>query len=190
MFTLWEIVQILITIFAIGFIFAGYIKKPQTHTDYIENLLEGRRWKRFFNWGDIKFSTAVVAPAIILHELGHKFVGIALGYASHYEMWSTGLGIGVFLRLIGSKFLLFAPGYVVIMGATKLDMALIAFAGPAVNIVLFGISWAMLDSGKFRKHARFLWISKQVNLWLFIFNMIPIPPLDGSKVLAGLMAII
>jgi Zn-dependent protease len=186
-FTGTEIIEIAITVFAIGFIFAGFIKK-RTHYD-IEELLEGYSWKKFFNWEDIKFSTAIVAPAIIFHELGHKFVGLALGYASYYKMSSFGLGLGVFLRIIGSRFLFFLPGYVVVPAADKIDMAIIAFAGPAVNLILLAISWAMLESGKFKKYSRALWISKQINLWLFIFNMIPIPPLDGSKVLAGLLSI-
>jgi Zn-dependent protease len=188
-FGVWELIQIAITVLAIGFIFAGFIKKPRTHYD-LEEMFGGNRFRKFFNWEDIKFSTYIVAPAIILHELGHKFAGLALGYSSYYEMSSFGLGLGVFLRLVGSRFLFFLPGYVVIVGATKLDMALIAFAGPLVNLILLGVSWAMLESGKFRKHARALWISKQINLWLFIFNMIPIPPLDGSKVLAGLLALL
>jgi Zn-dependent protease len=190
MFALWEITQILITIVAIGFIFSGFIKKPQTHKDYFEQMFGGNRWSKFLNWGNFKFSTAVVAPAIILHELGHKFAGIALGYPSYYEMSSFGLSLGVFLRLIGSRFLLFLPGYVVIPGATDIHLAAIAFAGPAVNLILLAVSWAMLESGKFRKYSRYLWISKQINLWLFIFNMLPIPPLDGSKVVIGLMAIL
>lgn len=189
LFTLSEIAQILITIVAIGFIFSGFIKKPRVH-DYFEDLLHSRgRWSRFFNWDDFKFSTAIVAPAIILHELAHKFAGFALGYASYYQMSGFGLSIGVFLRLIGSRFLFFLPGYVVVPAADKIHMGLIAFAGPAVNLALFGVSWAMLESGRFRKYARALYISKLINLWLFIFNMLPIPPLDGSKVFAALMAL-
>jgi len=188
-FTLWEIVQIGITIVAIGFIFSGYIKKPRIH---VEDLFEQSmsRFGHLFNWEDFKFATMIVAPAIIFHELGHKFAGLALGYLSYYEMWLTGLGIGVFLRVIGSGFLLFAPGYVVVPAADPIHMGMIAFAGPLVNLVLFGLSWAALESGKFRKHARALWISKQINLWLFIFNMIPFGPLDGAKVLRGLLAVI
>ncbi len=187
-FTLWEIVQIGITILAIGFIFSGFIKKPKIHK--IEHLLTESKYSRFINWDDFKFSTMIVAPAILFHELGHKFAGLALGYTSYYEMWVTGLGFGVILRLIGSKFLLFAPGYVVIPGATSIHMSIIAFAGPFVNLILFGESWAAIESGKFRKHARALWISKQINLWLFLFNMIPLGPLDGAKVLRGLITLL
>ncbi len=155
----------------------------------MDELLGRSRFANMLNWDDFKFSLMIVAPAILLHEFGHKFAGIALGYASHYEMFPMGLGLGIFLRVIGSGFLLFAPGYVVIQGADKMNMAIIAFAGPLVNLILFAASWAAIESGKFRKHARALYISKQINLWLFVFNMIPFGPLDGAKVLAGLLAL-
>ncbi|HIH17536.1 MAG TPA: site-2 protease family protein, partial [Nanoarchaeota archaeon] len=38
-----------------------------------------------------------------------------------------------------------------------------------------------------RNMAIFLFYTASINLWLFIFNMIPVPPLDGSKVLMGLI---
>ena len=187
-FTLSEIIQIGITILAIGFIFSGYIKKnPIQH---FETWASGSRFSNLLNWGDFKFSLAIVAPAIILHEFGHKFAGIAMGYMSYYQMFPTGLGIGVFLRVIGSRFLLFAPGYVVVPAADPIHMGLIAFAGPLVNLILFAASWAALESGKFRKYTRALYISKTINLWLFIFNMIPFGPLDGAKVLSGVLAFI
>lgn len=187
MFTVTELIHIGITIVAIGFIFSGYIKKPRVH---YEDLFGGGRYHNLFNWGDIKFSTAIVAPAIILHELAHKFAGFTLGYASYYEMFPMGLGLGVLLRVIGSSFLLFAPGYVVVPAADVIHMGMIAFAGPATNLVLFFGSWWAIESGKFKKHNRALWISKQINLWLFIFNMIPFGPLDGAKVLRGVLALI
>jgi Zn-dependent protease len=189
-FTISELVQIGITVIAIGFIFSGYIKKPKLYDD-VENFFGGGRFSHLFDWEDFKFSTMIVAPAIILHEFGHKFVGIALGYHSYFTAWPTGLGLGVVLRLIGSRFLLFAPGFVNITGNVPAsEMAIIAFAGPLVNLILFAGSWAMLESGKFRKHARALHISKMINMWLFIFNMIPFGPLDGAKVLRGLLALI
>jgi Zn-dependent protease len=189
-FTLSEIVQIGITVLAIGFIFSGYIKKPKLYHD-VEDYFSGGRFSHLFDWEDFKFSTMIVAPAIILHEFGHKFVGMALGHVSYYTAWPTGLGLGVVMRLIGSRFLLFAPGFVNITGnVTASEMAIIAFAGPLVNLILFAASWAAIESGKFRKHARALHISKTINMWLFLFNMIPFGPLDGAKVLSGILAAI
>ena len=70
MFTLVEIFELIITVFAIGYIFSGFIRKP-AHP--LKILLKNR----YFNWEDTKYSAMIVAPAVILHELGHKFVGIA-----------------------------------------------------------------------------------------------------------------
>lgn len=68
-------------------------------------------------------------------------------------------------------------------------MALVALAGPLTNLLLAFVSvgiWALFyfDSSNFFGQA--LIISASVNLGFFVFNMIPIPPLDGSRVLYAL----
>jgi Zn-dependent protease len=80
------------------------------------------------------------------------------------------------------------PGYVAPAyegawaGMSATQMSLIAFMGPAVNLVLFVVFWVLLKSDKFPKWNRLFYISKIVNMWLFILNMLPISPLDGYKV--------
>ncbi len=185
MITSWqEILSIVATILAIGYIFSGMIRKPKT---WWQQLHENR----FFDWENFKYSAIIAAPAIILHELGHKFAGFAFGIPSFYTVLWWGLLIGIVLRVLGSGFIFFIPGYVNIGAAVAPGpMALIAFAGPAVNLALFVISWAMLKMQIKPKWNRALAISMQINLWLFIFNMLPIPPLDGSKVAAGLLSLL
>jgi len=72
----------------------------------------------------------------------------------------------------------------------KVDMALIAAAGPISNFILAFIGMMILyplamftDVSAYVIYAmtQFTWI----NIVLGIFNMLPIPPLDGSKVIAG-----
>jgi Zn-dependent protease len=64
--------------------------------------------------------------------------------------------------------------------------ALVALAGPFINFlmafILFGI-WALVGAPDQGIWAQILITSVFVNLGFFIFNMIPIPPLDGSRVL-------
>lgn len=174
-----EIFHILVLTVTIGFIFSGYIKIPGLYS-------------RGFNWKGIKFAIIVTAPAIILHELGHKFAGLALGYSAMFNIWWFGLGLGVFLRLIGSPFLILAPGYVSVSPNLPIELTIIAFAGPFINILLFGTSLLVLRFKKRLKRKEFLFwhLTKVINMWLFIFNMIPIPPLDGSKVFAGLFGLL
>ena len=171
-----EIFYIIILTLAVGYIFSGYIKIP--------GLYSGR-----FNWQSIKFAILVSAPAIVLHELGHKFVGLILGYQSMFNLWIPGLLLGVFLRVIGSPFIILAPGYVSVNPDLPIELAVIAFIGPFINLLLFLTAIFVLRFKRKIKRKEFLFwhLTKMINLWLFIFNMIPIPPLDGSKVLAGLL---
>jgi len=178
-FTLMEIFYILITVLAIGYIFSGIIRTQHTEA-------KKTTWKSF------KFGLMIGAPAIILHELGHKFVGLALGIPSHYEAWFTGLGIGILLKLIGSGFIILAPGYVVLEGITSnIQTILTAGAGPAVNLILWLGSFYVLKLKTYNKKTTiFLIATREVNKWLFLFNMIPIPPLDGSKIIWPLLSMI
>ncbi len=173
-----------VTVGAIGYIFTGFIRKPQTG----DPLLQVQRSR----WDDFWYACLVASPGIILHELAHKFAAMAFGLKAVYEAWFTGLGIGILLKAIGSGFILLAPGYVRITGGDAMTMTVSAFAGPAVNLVLWLGAAAYLKYGKnlSRMQAMTASILAKVNMWLFIFNMLPIPPLDGSKVFLGLYQLI
>jgi len=184
LFTLTEVIHIVLTVLALGYIFSGWIRKPK-------HPLEMMGESRFFDWENVKFAAMVAAPAVVLHELGHKFVAVAYGYSAHYVMSTFGMAIGVVLRLVNAPFLFFLPGYVTVPGVTDpVTLATIAFAGPLVNLILFGASWALLNSNKYHKYNHMFYISKQINLLLFVFNMLPLWGLDGSKVYRGLFALL
>lgn len=76
----------------------------------------------------------------------------------------------------------------------KRDMMWIALAGPVSNLILALISGILLSiflrmgfiSGQ-SSLTMVLIMSLQINLVLAIFNFIPIPPLDGSRILGGLI---
>jgi len=181
--TLVEIGKLAIISLVIGFIFQGFYS-PRVKTVY------DRLHKKKFNFYDFKFSTLVVAPAIVLHELAHKFVAMGYGFTATFELFPFGLILGTFLKLIGSPFLIIAPGFVKISElALENPMAyrLIAFAGPAINLILWLGALFLLRSKKRWTRTQFaaLSLTKTLNMWLFFFNMIPFGPLDGAKVFFG-----
>jgi Zn-dependent protease len=78
------------------------------------------------------------------------------------------------------------------------DMILVAAAGPASNLLLAAVMasvfsavpWNAIDPRWVwlaEPFAQVLWLGVPVNLVLLVFNLLPIPPLDGSRVLSGLL---
>lgn len=183
MFTLVEILEILITVFAVGFIFSGLIKKHQS--------LAGIFTGKILNWKNLKYSIIITAPAIILHEFAHKFTAMALGHRAIFHASYWGLGLGVLLRLANVGFVFFVPGYVSIAGASNsAHFGLIAFAGPLINLVLFSCSYLLLKYNKFPKYRGILQFTKKINIWLFALNMLPIPGFDGFKTYSSILSMI
>ncbi len=126
----------------------------------------------------------VVGTAFILHELGHKFSAIRLGYYAEYRAWLWGLVLAVFLAAT-SPFVFAAPGAVYILGApNRRDNGIISLAGPLVNLSIALICLAVLWAGVPTGLAYLVYAVGYVNTFLGMFNMIPVYPLDGSKVLS------
>ncbi len=132
-----------------------------------------------------------VGAGFIFHELGHKFVAMHYGYYAEYELWPTGLIIALVSSFFG--FIFAAPGAVVIYsnGMEKKTNGIISIAGPIVNIILGLIFFLILGSlGDFAYTetgylvALTCVLGTRINFFLAAFNLLPIPPLDGSKVMA------
>ncbi|NPA04798.1 MAG: M50 family metallopeptidase [Crenarchaeota archaeon] len=121
---------------------------------------------------------------VIIHELAHKYAAIAEGCRARYVLTPTGLAITLLSGLIPSIAIIM-PGYVAILcyaGSTMLiGEEWIAAAGPIVNVVLSAIAYAWLLA--FHSPIDFLVGFISVNAWIALFNLIPIPPLDGYKIL-------
>ena len=151
----------------------------------------------------------VILISMTLHEAVHAFVGYWLGDDTAKAQGRLTLNplkhIDPFLTLILPMFLAIAGGP--IFGGAKpvplnpgrirygeWGMALVAIAGPLTNLVLaflmFGIgvvSGVISSSGVSDTLIGTIIITSiYVNLGFFIFNILPIPPLDGSRVLYAL----
>jgi len=134
-----------------------------------------------------------VAPAIILHEFGHKLIAVAFGLQASFNAAYGWLILGTLLKLMNFGFIFFVPAYVSFgcagFGCVILPWQniLIAFAGPLVNLLLWGVASVLLyQKGIKEQHRDILFLTKRINMFLFVFNMIPIPGFDGHKVLLGI----
>jgi Zn-dependent protease len=195
--SLREIFDIVLMCLALGFIFGDVFGRRKSHNSLNDNYdpikhYSQKRLNLFginLNLDNIKYAILLTAPAIIFHEFGHKFVAIAFGYHAEFFAARTWLLIAVVLRMMSFPFLFFVPAYVQFSGnPLPWQSSLIAFSGPAVNLLLFLVSYFLLKTKKIpKKYIQFAGLTKNINLFLFIFNMLPIPGFDGFHVFSGII---
>ncbi len=126
-----------------------------------------------------------IVLAFSAHEGAHRFVSIRLGAIAFFKKWNLGLLLIIVSSLLGSLFA--TAGAVQFTGITdKSKIGKSALAGPATNLIIgtavFGI-YFISGFSSVSLAGFFLINVYRINLWLGLFNMIPIPPIDGSKVL-------
>ena len=127
-------------------------------------------------------SILLVVVSFLFHEFGHKFVAQKFGLWSEFRMWPAGLALTLITSLFG--FLFASPGAVVISGnVDKERNGKISIAGPVVNMVLaaIGVIGCVFVNGT--PWVILFYLLGSLNAFLALFNMLPIPPLDGSKIL-------
>ena len=167
-----EIRDILISAIALAFVFS------YSGWSQIDNILSV-----------FPYAVLAVSVGFVLHELAHRYFARKYECRAEYKMWKQGLLLAVAITLLtDGRFVFAAPGAVMIYPRVDLwgnvkelssrRFGIISIAGPLTNLALAGAFFA----------ASLLWPSQillmgmQINIWLGLFNMIPFPPLDGSKV--------
>lgn len=130
----------------------------------------------------IAFFTAGVG--FLLHEMMHKFVAQKYGLRAEFRAFYPMLWLALLFSLFG--FIIAAPGAVFISGfITKVKNGKISVAGPMTNIILAIIFLiGLLIVGKEGLLGYFFSIGLTINSLLAAFNMIPVMPFDGAKVIA------
>ena len=146
----------------------------------------------------------VILFSMTLHEVMHGFMAFWLGDDTaqregrltlnpikHIDPFLT-LGLPIILAIIGAP--IFGGAKPVPFNPARLKYdewgaALVALAGPLTNFVIAFVlfaSYILFGASQGTIAGQFLITGVMVNLGFFIFNMIPIPPLDGSRVLYAL----
>jgi len=150
-----------------------------------------------------------VLLAITLHEAAHGYTARQLGDDTAWQMGRVTLNPFPHIDLVGTVImplmLFFATSGQFLFGYAKpvpvdfsrlrhpkRDMVWVALAGPAVNL-LQAFAWAVLIyllSGMGSDERFFLEMAQAgvlVNLVMFAFNLFPLPPLDGGRIVVGLL---
>lgn len=151
------------------------------------------------------YSFPVILVALTFHEFAHGYTAHLLGDPTPRQQGRLTLNPLAHLDLLGTLMMLVArfgwakpvqvnPFY--FKGDRQRGMLLVALAGPLANILvafigallynLFGVhaETVLIDYNYFSFFLRNL---VSINIYLALFNLIPVPPLDGSKILLGLM---
>jgi len=123
----------------------------------------------------------LVIVSFLFHEFGHKFVAQKHGLWSEFRMWPAGLFLTLITPFIG--FLFAAPGAVMIAGnMDEKTNGKVGIAGPIVNLVMSAIGLVGLFTINHSGWVIFFLMLGNLNAFLALFNLLPIPPLDGSKI--------
>lgn len=148
-------------------------------------------------------SIALMLPAIVLgltfHEYAHGLAAYKLGDNTARSQGRLTINPAAHVDPVG-LILLFLAGFgwakpvpinpLNFKGDMRRGVLLVSLAGPATNLLLAiaaAIIWGALAGLKLPYFNDIMMYMIQINVVLAIFNLIPVPPLDGSKILAGIL---
>jgi Zn-dependent protease len=142
--------------------------------------------------GAVAFLLGILV-GIVIHEASHALSAYVLGDDTAYREGRVTLNPAEHLDVLGTLMILMAGfgwGKPTPVTPSKLrggvwGSVAVAFAGPASNLLIIALCALYLQISPFQGEYLFImaWYVAFANGLLFIFNLIPIPPLDGAKVL-------
>lgn len=138
----------------------------------------------------------VLVFSLVFHEFSHAWVANKLGDPTARYSGRLTLNPLAHLDPFGSLMILFVgfgwakpvPVDSRYLANPRVDMMKIAFAGPAANLLLAFVGGTIIRTGLVSGSITLmLLLFTQINIMLAVFNMIPIPPLDGSQIFSSIM---
>ncbi|HTT17246.1 MAG TPA: metalloprotease [Thermoplasmata archaeon] len=138
-----------------------------------------------FTVGWAALAATAAFTGFVAHELAHKIVAERRGYWAEFRMWPSGLLLSLLMSFIG--FLWGAPGATMVGGmpeTNRADWGRTSVAGPLTNVA-FGLAFLGAGLAAFRLASSLalpLLYLGWINGWFGTFNLIPVGPLDGRKV--------
>src|SRR3990170_2597489 len=146
----------------------------------------------------LAYRIVAILIAVTVHEFAHAWTANRLGDPTPRMRGRLSLNPLVHLDLLGSLLLLTVgfgwakpvevnPRY---FANGRRGMLVVAAAGPVSNIVVMfivGLLWKLGLAESSPVLARLVFSIVSINAVLAVFNMLPVPPLDGSRILSGLL---
>ncbi len=152
---------------------------------------------------EILLSLVVLFIAVVFHECAHGWVAYKFGDPTAKEAGRLTLNplkhidpigmivVPLLLRLLNFRFIIGwakpVPVNFFNLRNPKRDMIWVALAGPLTNFILALLFSRLLAFTAPDSVRAVLILAVYINLVLGLFNLIPLPPLDGSKVVMGFM---
>jgi len=137
-------------------------------------------------------SIVIVAITFVLHELAHRNVARKFGAYAEYRLWPSGLLLALILGIVSGGRVIFAAPGAVYISALKFsrwrseytnikneEHGVISIAGPLTNLFI-ALGFLILNS---IYPWGFFWMGASINIFIAFFNLLPLPPLDGYKVM-------
>ena len=164
-------------------------KKREIRDLVVSTLVLSFAFSKFY---DFFVALFVISFAFVLHELGHRTMARRFGAFAEYRMWVFGLMLALLTALLPGGIIFAAPGAVYfapvvrkkfaweIHRLTNREIGLISLSGPGINIAM-GVIFAILIPFL----PEFTWLlypASRICMFLAIFNLLPIAPLDGQKI--------
>jgi len=132
----------------------------------------------------IPFAFAGVLTGFFFHEASHKFMAQKFGLWAEYRLYPMGLFLALIISVF-TGFIFAAPGAVMFMGGSRYhENGKIAVAGPFANIIVAYVTYPLYMYVFFETTiGTIVGFICLINSFLAAFNLFPLAPLDGSKVI-------